>query len=230
MEIRTKKKITLDPRTKLLLLILCNVLLFSYGNQIYLHIATIFALLLMVVLGKGKQALKMAVFYVLLFALTYLISFTPKAITSIWGMTILPIILFLPLFAFAFLLFSTTEISEIITALQKMKFPSVIITPLIVMFRFFPTLRLELHAIRDAMKLKGVRKNPVKILENIYVPILFNCVKIGEELNISGLTRGLGLHKSSTQTVKLKFNLLDLFTVVAMVVLILLRKEIIVLW
>ena len=138
--------------------------------------------------------------------------------------------MFMPLFAFAFLLFSTTEVSEVTTALQKMKVPSVVLTPLIIMFRFFPTLRLELQAIRDAMKLKGVRKNPMKIIENIYVPILFNCVKIGEELNVSGLTRGLGLHKTSTQTATIKFGFLDLISVLFICVLILCRKEIITLW
>ena len=230
MTIRQTKKINLDPRTKILLLLLGNVLLFSYGQAIYLYIATVFALLLTVILGKVKSALKMSIFFVALYIITYLLNFVPKEISSLLGMLILPIVMFMPLYALAFLLFTTTEISEIITALQKMKVPSVIITPLIVMFRFFPTLKLELFAIRDAMKLKGIRKNPIKLLEYVYAPLLFNCIKISDDLNVSGVTRGLGLYKTSTQTITIKFGMLDFLAIIIMVALILLRKEVIILW
>ena len=212
------------------MILLGNILLFSYGNPTYLHITTAFAIILTIILGKAKSALKMSVCFVGLYALTYLINFAPKEINSLWGMLVLPIIMFMPLFALAFLLFTTTEISEIITALQKMKVPSIIITPLIVMFRFFPTLTLELVAIRDAMKLKGIRKNPIKLLEYVYAPLLFNCVKISDDLNISGVTRGLGLYKTSTQTAKVGFSVLDFIVILIMIVLILLRKGVIVLW
>lgn len=227
MEIRTKSKITLDPRTKILLLLLGNVLLFSYGDIIYLHILTAFALLLTALLGKGKNAIQMSVFCISMYGISYIMGFAPHFLSSMWGLLVLPIIIFLPLFSLAFLLFTTTQISEIITALQKLHCPSFIITPLIVMFRFFPTLKLELQAIRDAMKLKGVKKNPIKLLEYVYAPLLFNCVKISDELNISGVTRGLGLHKTSTQTVKIKFGILDITSIIIVVMLILLRKGVI---
>ena len=229
MKLREKQKITLDPRTKILMLLLGNILLFSYGDIIYLHILTVFALVLTALLGKGKNALKMSAFYLAMYGITYIMGFAPKFLNSIWGLLVLPIIMFIPLFALAFLLFTTTQISEIITALQKLHCPSFIITPLIVMFRFFPTLKLELQAIRDAMKLKGIRKNPIKLLEYVYVPLLFNCVKISDELNISGVTRGLGLHNTSTQTTKIKFGILDIVSIIIVVLLILLRKGVIVL-
>lgn len=230
MNFRQQKSLTLDPRTKLALILLANVLMYTYGNSVYLHIATAFALLLTVVLGRWKGAMKMSAFCAVLYALTYVMGFAPKEISNLWGVFVLPIILFIPLFTFANLLFCTTEISELITAFQKMKFPSAILTPLIVMYRFFPTLKIELIAIRDAMKLKGIRKNPIKLLEYVYAPILFNCVRISDELNVSGLTRGLGLHKTSTQTVKLRFTLLDVVSILVLIALIVLRGGWVTLW
>ena len=229
MKLRDEQKITLDPRTKILLLLLGNVLLFSYGDTIYLHTLTVFALLLTALLGKVKNALQMATFCIVLYAMTYMMNFAPAHLSSLWGLFALPLVLFAPLYALALLLFTTTQISEIITALQKLKCPSYIITPLIVMFRFFPTLKLELHSIRDAMKLKGIRKNPIKLLEYVYAPLLFNCIKISDELNISGATRGLGLYKTSTQTAKIKFGILDAVSTIIVILLILLRKGVIVL-
>ena len=229
MKLRDEQRITLDPRTKILLLLLGNVLMFSYGDVIYLHILTVLAILLTALLGKVKAALQMATFFVVMYSMTYIMKFAPEQINLIWGMLVLPIIIFTPLYALALLLFTTTQISEIITALQKLKCPSFIIIPLIVMFRFFPTLRLELHSIRDAMKLKGIKKNPVKLLEYVYAPLLFNCIKISDELNISGATRGLGLYKTSTQTAKIKFGILDAVSTIIVILLILLRKGVIVL-
>ena len=227
MQLRTKQKFSLDPRTKILLLLLGNVLLFSYGNVIYLHMLTAFALLLTTLLGKGKNALQMAVFCLSVYGISYIMGFAPHFLNSMWGLLVLPIMMFIPLFALAYLLFTTTQISEIISALQKLHCPSFIITPLIVMFRFFPTLKLELQSIRDAMKLKGIRKNPIKLLEYVYAPLLFNCVKIGDELNISGVTRGLGLYNTSTQTAKIKFGILDISSIIIVVMLIILRKGVI---
>lgn len=222
-----KMNLNLDPRTKVLLILLCNILLFSYGDTIYLHLATTFAILLMIFAKKYDGAIKMSICYIGMYSISYLFSFTPKNIYDIWNIIMLPLIIFMPLYALSYLFFKTTEINEIITALQRLKANNSIIIPIIIMFRFVPTLRLELNGIKDAMKLKGINKNPIKLLENIYVPILFNAVKIGEDLNIAGQTRGLGLYKNSTETVNLKFSIYDLFVILVMIVLILLRRGVI---
>ena len=229
MVLKTKHRFNLDPRTKIILLLLGNVLMFSYGPTWYLHAFTVLSLILTFLCGKGKVAFKIALFYIAIYTISYFMEFAPKTINMIWGATLLSVIIFMPLYAIAFLLFVTTEISELIASFQKMKIPSVIITPLIVMFRFFPTLALELNSIRDAMKLKGIKKNPIKILEYVYAPILFNSVRVSDELNISGLTRGLGLYKTSTPTVVVKFSLLDLVSILIAIFLILGRRGIIVL-
>ena len=229
MVLRSRPKYNLDPRTKILLIILANILMFSYGPSIYLHALTIFGILLTAICGKAKEAFQFFLFYIGLYTLNYLMNFTPATINMIWGSTMLTVILFMPLYSIAYLAFTTTDISELVTAFQKLKIPNVIITPLIVMFRFFPTLFLELKAIRDAMRLKGIEKNPIKLLEYVYAPVLFNSVRLSEELNISGAARGLGLYKTATQTCTLKFGLLDLIAVVIVVALILLSRGIIVL-
>ena len=227
MQLKNKSFLNLDPRTKILLIILANVLIFTFGNNIFMHITTAFGVILMILCGKNKQAINFTIFCLSIYGITYLMNFVPRAIAIIWSTAVLPIVLFMPLYAFSYLLFTTTSISQMVTALQKMKVPSAIITPLLVMFRFFPSIKQELFAIRNAMKLKGVSKNPLKLIEYVYVPLLFNCVKIGEDLNISGVTRGLGLYKTTTRTIDTKLSLFDLFSVLTMIILICFRKGII---
>ena len=224
MELRTINKYTLEPRTKFLLILLANILLFTYGPNIYIHLTMIYGLLLMIIFKKVKEAYKFGLFYFSIHILTYFISFAPKEIYSIWEILILPLVIFMPILIFSYIFFATTEVSEIITSLQKMNTPSFIITPIIVIFRFFPTLKIELNAIKDAMKLKGIKKNPIKVLEYVYVPLLFSSVKISEDLNASGLARGLGLYNKSTQTVSTRFTFLDLLSVLILICFIVLRK------
>ena len=225
--LRSPRKFSLDARTKFVMIILGNVLLFSYGDAIYTNICVAFTVFLIVLLGKPKAALTMIIFIAVMYIGSFLFSFAPEFIYTMWGLIVLPFYMFLPLFTLGYLLFSTTEISEIIASLQKMHAPNAIIVPLIVMFRFFPTLRSEFKSISNAMKLKGVKNNVLKKIEYIYVPILFMSVKISEDLNISGLTRGLGLYKSSTPTISVGFTFLDFVSVIVILLLILLSKGII---
>ena len=62
------------------------------------------------------------------------------------------------------------------------------------MFRFFPTIKEEYSAIRDAMRLRNVGswRNPTEMLEYRMVPLLTGLLSIGNELSASALTRGSG--------------------------------------
>ncbi|MCV2509831.1 MAG: energy-coupling factor transporter transmembrane protein EcfT, partial [Neisseriaceae bacterium] len=70
-------------------------------------------------------------------------------------LTILVFMLFfslriLPSFALGYHLIKSTEINEIILALQKIKIPMLFIIPIVVIFRFFPTFREERKSIAMA--------------------------------------------------------------------------------
>ncbi|MEL6525899.1 MAG: hypothetical protein AAFQ07_09335, partial [Chloroflexota bacterium] len=63
----TSAGLILDPRTKLLLLILVNVLMYSFGPSVYLYAATGLAVLLIVLAGVYKPLLYIAGMYAVLF-------------------------------------------------------------------------------------------------------------------------------------------------------------------
>ena len=100
-----------------------------------------------------------------------------------------------PSIAMAYYVVTTTTVSEFIAGMERLHIPNQVTIPMAVMFRFFPTVMEEWHAIGDAMKMRGIRLRGGKagsILEYRLVPMLMCSVKIGEELSAASLTRGLG--------------------------------------
>ena len=102
---------------------------------------------------------------------------------------------FSPSFAAAYFAVTTTTVSELVAAMERLHIPKQVTIPMAVMFRFFPTMMEEWAAIGDAMKMRGIHLwggKAASILEYRLVPMLMCCVKIGEELSAASLTRGLG--------------------------------------
>ena len=102
-------------------------------------------------------------------------------------------------------LIASTSVSEFIGAMERMH--------LSVIFRFFPTVSEEYQAIRDAMKMRGIRfggKNPFLMVEYRLVPLIVSVVKIGDELSAAALTRGLGAPGRRTNLCRIGFHAQDL--------------------
>ena len=118
-------------------------------------------------------------------------------------------------------LISSTSISEFIGAMERMHITEKIVIPMSVIFRFFPTISEEYQAIRDAMKMRGIRfggKNPFLMLEYRLVPLMVSVVKIGDELSAAALTRGLGAPVKRTNVCQIGFHVQDLIAILLCVI------------
>ncbi|MEL7436775.1 MAG: energy-coupling factor transporter transmembrane component T, partial [Chloroflexota bacterium] len=213
----------LDPRTKLLLLLMVNILMYSFGASLYIYLSVALAAVLMLLAGNYRYLLYIGGFYAILFTIDYAMGFAPENLLLLWNTLSIPFFIFLPFIMYAMLFFTTTTINDAAAAFQKMRMPSFVLIPLLVMFRFIPTIYQEFRAITNAMKLRGVAGggNPVRAVEYVYVPLLFSLVKIGEELTLASLTRGLGLHKDRTYVNEPVMRWYDYAALVVMLLLVL---------
>ena len=87
---------------------------------------------------------------------------------------------FVPGLVMGYYVVSTTKISELIAALERMHVPQKLIIPFSVMLRFFPTVAEEMAAINDAMRMRGIGagvRNLGVMLEYRVVPMLMCSVK-----------------------------------------------------
>ena len=213
-----KRAFTLDPRTKLLLLLMITTLMFSTSNEgIMNYVKPVLSVLPFVLLlseRKWKTAVKYLLLYAVCFALERLaltqlsgmISFLLLAVTSIMTR-------FAPGIMTGAYLVTSTSVSEFIAAMERMHLSEKIVIPMSVIFRFIPTMKEEYQAISDAMKMRGIRlggKHPLLMLEYRLVPFMVSVVKIGDELSAAALTRGLGAPVKRTNICRIGFHAWDL--------------------
>lgn len=92
----------------------------------------------------------------------------------------------------------TLSIGEMIETLERLRLPRQIVIPFAVMLRYLPTVKLEMHCIRDSLKIRGIDyslfaflKSPVRWMEYMLVPILMRSVRLADELSATAMVRGI---------------------------------------
>ena len=104
---------------------------------------------------------------------------------------------------------SSTSVSDMVWSLKKSRIPDEIVIPVIVMARFFYTVREDYRQVREAMMLNGLTgwkllRHPSKFLEYRFVPLFMCLSKTADEVSVSAMTRGLrpGQKRSSISTAR----------------------------
>lgn len=221
----------LDPRTKLLALLVVNALVLGNGSTLVTVAAAVLvaALVMTVTTGPVLRA------YVATFALTLacflwlpvLWHSTASAFTAaaaFWFSR------FAVSIGVAGYVVSTTGASELAAALRSLRVPQVIVIPFSVMLRFIPTVGAEVRAIADAMRLRGVYPgalgsliHPARTAQYLMVPLLASTTRLADDLSASALIRGLGATPRPTSIVRLGLRVDDVVMVVAVGALVALR-------
>ncbi|MBU5593026.1 energy-coupling factor transporter transmembrane protein EcfT [Clostridium sp. MSJ-4] len=210
--------IELDPRTKIFVLVLCNVIIFLAPSMEYEMILIFSALIFAVLCGVYKFALKMGIVYVVLIGIQYL-----SALYLPIGGKIL-IVTFTSfarkLFPSAVLgkaLISTTKVNEFMAAMNKFKVPKSILIPMAVTLRYFPMAMDDIGNIKNAMKVRGIfpsiggfLRRPEETIEHVYVPMIVSASKIADEMSQSAIARGIDSPTNRTSLEKIGFGTLDI--------------------
>ncbi len=193
------------------MLILANVIVLSFAAPVFIWVMVALGLLLLLLSRKPKVVIAVGVMYGAIYLGNALFQMTGPAVQSVWAAISIPIVYFLPFLIYAALLGSTTSIGEASAALHRTRIPVRATVPLLVFFRFVPTIGREFRSIRVAMRLRGSigRGNPFRALEYLLVPLLFSLVRTGEELTVAALTRGLGLKNDRTHVSDPRIRALD---------------------
>lgn len=90
----------------------------------------------------------------------------------------------------------TTPPGEISAFLSRSRAPTSVILGVLVLFRFFPTIRSELRDVRRSMKNRGltaagtVLLHPLSTCEYVLVPMLLRVLQTADQLSVSATVRG----------------------------------------
>lgn len=212
--------IKLDPRIKLLVLVVINIVMVAgniRGTEYYVRIVLAFIPLILLL---QEHKWKFALVYLVLFGFAsfgegFVVQNTSGVLNLVFLIFSGLISRFMPGLITGYYLISTTTVSEFIAGMERMHVTENITIPLAVMFRYFPTIAEENHAISNAMKMRGIglgggTKNPITLLEYKLVPIMMSTVKIGDELSAASLTKGLGNKIRRTNMCKIGFSAFDI--------------------
>ena len=108
---------------------------------------------------------------------------------------------------------ATTKMSDLVYSLKKLKLPNFLIIPVSVMFRFFYSIKEDYQKINEAMHMHGLTmknffKEPTKILEYKFVPLLIITSQTADNVAISAMTRGMRIEdkRSSISNARLKLQ------------------------
>lgn len=194
----TIRQMYLDPRTKILLCVTVSFVMVASNNiGIMRYVIPCIALIPLAAFIILKKYL-VAVYYILMYAASiilpdFIMAHFPMAVTVLFSGIIAIFTKILPAMSMFNFLIMTTTVSEFVAAMDSLHIPKSFTVPVSVMFRFFPTIKEEYSAIRDAMRLRNIGswRNPVEMLEYRMVPLLMGLLSIGNELSASALTRGL---------------------------------------
>lgn len=188
-----------DPRTKILLLIELDIILFMGHSLIYETCVLFFCSLILAIGGQRKSAAKFLTVYMVFVVMQWFVDpYVEIFIFSLLHFITVCVRKLLPCIMLGKWLIATTEVSSFVAALWKMKIPRDVIITTSVMFRCFPTIKEEWESIQIAMKMRGIDLNmkrmvtsPVRTMEYLFVPLFISVLNVSDELAAAALCRGL---------------------------------------
>lgn len=208
----------IDPRIKLTLLPIVGFVSFFINDTILLFGVIVFAFLLYLYSGICSKAFGFILFFVSLLCMELGLGMLSKyrIVFAIYmfiyfasRMTLIAM--------FGNYITKTTSVSEMLEALNRMRVPRSISIPFSVLLRFVPTIKIELRALKENMKIRGVITSryfalihPIKYIEYTLVPLLMRMIKISDELSASALIRGLDSDEKRVTLTELKIQKIDL--------------------
>ena len=135
------------------------------------------------------------VFYLLLAVLLYLIRFHGFHMAIFSEFYVLMLWNLSPVFLAAWDLI-TTPPGELAAFFSRIHMPTPVILGLLVVFRFFPTMRSEVKSVGRSMRNRGLTapaqlvRHPAVSCEYVLVPLLLRCLQIADQLAVSAVARG----------------------------------------
>lgn len=206
-----------DPRTKILLLILCVASAVIAPTLAYEGVLVLAIALFGILSGKVRRSFFCTAFYFAFYFLTLsVMSMEHEAFYTFFTSWLGLFYTVYPCAFLASIVLSTTRVNEFLTAMNKAHIPKSVVIPLAVMLRYIPTVKEDWRYIKDAMRLRDVTpsfigfvKNPAMTVECLYVPLMMTASNTADELAIASVTRGIENPKPRTCLLRIRFRARD---------------------
>lgn len=205
--------IEFDPRSKLCMILFASFLLVFPSTSVIEIFFVSLLFFLFIMEGKIKKGFIFYGIYWLLFACVgFSIEHANSPIGSIFSFLIVGNRKMLPTIMAGAFVTDHTKVSEWSAALKKCHLPNSIIIPLMVLFRFFPTLIQDAKSIRNAMRYRGISISPIhpfKTMEFMVIPIVMSAENTANDLTAAALVRGISNPEFHSSIYDVRFRIQD---------------------
>lgn len=188
----------LDPRTKIVALLIICISAILCRDALWGSILFACGLAFVFVAGRPLMAMKFLVGYLAVLGFVALVTWLCPEISGGIALVFQSLRAAFPPFLLAALLIATTKTGDLVAALYSFRMPRLLVIPLAVGIRFFPTLVEEFRYVVDAARLQGlslspagVVRHPATVCESLIVPTVLRSAKIAEELAAAAVARGI---------------------------------------
>lgn len=182
------KRAHFDLRTKIIILVAVNILLFMGRTPVYECLLMGGCLAVTAWSGQRRSAGRfLLVFAAMMLAELLLMPDLSGFAASLLLFVTVSVRKVLPCLIIGKWILTDTEVSEFVAVMWKLRLSTDIIIPVSVVFRYFPTVREEWQSLRMAMKMRGIGLS----VEHVLVPLMMSAVQISDELSTAALCRGL---------------------------------------
>lgn len=213
------RKISFAVITKIWGFICVLIAIYMGKDVIFSCILTIVAFLHLIIQGKWKIVFNYGIFYILLGILLcaiqrcglHMLIFSEFYVLMFWNLS--------PAFLMSWDLV-TTPPGKISAFLSSIHLPTSIILGVLVVFRFFPTMKSELRSVYLSMKnrnltgIKQILQAPARTCEYVLIPLLVRILMTADQLSVSAIARGgesLGKRSSYYES---KIEITDIFAMI----------------
>ena len=184
------KALKINPIVLIIINIVAPTMYIFMSGKYLQYYLLIFASVLMIMMGRFKRLLGFWIVYGLMMGVYYL-TMQNKG-TEFLGLFIIVIIQAVPCIALASILVSKYNSAQLLSALETIHIPRVLVVAVTITLKYIPTFRREFTYITESMRLRGIGftwKQPVKSFQYFIVPQLFRCAALAEEVTAAGLVR-----------------------------------------
>ncbi|WP_405375763.1 energy-coupling factor transporter transmembrane component T [Pseudobutyrivibrio sp.] len=204
------KAVKINP----IVLIIINIIapsmyIFMSGKYLQIYLL-VFASALFILMGRFKRLAGFWGVYALMMGLYYL-TMQSKG-TEFLGLFIIVIVQSVPCIALATILVTKYNSAQLLSALETMHIPRVLVVAVTITLKYIPTFRREFSYITESMRLRGIGftwKQPVKSFQYFIVPQLFRCAALAEEVTAAGLVKGIDAPMRRTSYYEEKVTFID---------------------
>lgn len=192
--------------------------IFMSGKYLQIYLL-VFASALFVIMGRFKRLIGFWIVYGLMMVI-YFLSIQTKG-TEFLGLFIIVLVQSVPCIALATILITKYNSAQLLSALETMHIPRVLVVAVTITLKYIPTFKREFSYITESMRLRGIGftwKKPVKSFQYFIVPQLFRCAALAEEVTAAGLVKGIDAPMRRTSYYEEKVSFIDIAVLVVFVV------------